>query len=130
MPGSIEDLIKLLDRLERYEMDEKHLIATLSISELFEYLSLFYENEAEEMLDSGWDDDDEQLPISLGEIEAIYGHIAAQDHSLSNEFEGRTSTDYMMQPANVVDLTILLDKLAEHYYSEELILFENGQDLP
>ena len=40
-------------------MDEKRLIATMSISELFEYLSLFYENEAEEMLDSGWDDDDE-----------------------------------------------------------------------
>ena len=77
MPGSIEDLTKLLDRLERYEMDEKRLIATMSISELFEYLSLFYENEAEEMLDSGWDDDDEQLPVTLGEIEAIYRHIAA-----------------------------------------------------
>ena len=46
---------------------------------------------------------------------------------MSNEFEGRTNK---LASANTVDLTILLDKLAEHYYSKELILFENGQDLP
>ena len=118
-------MIKLLERLEEYELDEKKLISTMSISEMFEYLSEFYENEIEEEMDSGWDDDDEELPVTVGELEAIYGHIAASDHSQSNEFQGRDK----LQSANVVDLSILFDKLAEHYHNEDLVLFENGQDL-
>ena len=126
MPKSVEDLEELLDRLDSYLSDKKKLISTATISELFETLSAMYEDIEEEAEEAGWDDD-EELPVTIGDLEMIYRHIETLDHTSENEFDGREKTD----PADTLELTILFDRLAEHYASDnkDLELFENGVDL-
>ena len=125
-PNSIEDLEELLERLEDYEEDKKKLLATKTISELFEVLSDLYEEISEEAELAGFDDD-EELPVTVGDLETIYKHISIQDDDdIGNEFEGRNRRD----SADTVELTILFNKLSEHYYTDEdLDVFENGADL-
>ena len=67
VPTTIDELTKLLNRLEEYEMGNKKLIATKSISEMFQDLSDLYQEDAEEAQDAGFDDD-EDLPVTVGEL--------------------------------------------------------------
>lgn len=84
-----------------------------------------YEEISEAAEEAGWDDD-EDLPVTIGDLEKIYRHIETLDHTDYDEFKGRDKRDI----AGTVELTILFDKLAEHYASNgpDLTLFENGKD--
>ena len=77
-------------------------------------------------MDEGYPLDD-NLPIKVKDLVAVYEHIARSDKSINNEFEGRDRQD----TATVVDLTVLFDKLSEHYYGPEndLEAFTRGDDL-
>ena len=85
-----------------------------------------YEEISEAAVDAGWDDD-ETLPVTIGDLEKIYDHIETLDHTDDDEFNGRNKRD----PANTLELSILFDKLSEHYarIGNDLTLFENGKDL-
>ena len=80
------------------------------LSGWFETLTDHYEKQYEEVSEAGWDDD-EDLPVSVGEIRKVYEHIGELDHTDVDEFEGA----YGM--ASTLDLTVLFDKLSEHYYN-------------
>ena len=80
------------------------------LSGWFETLTDHYEKQYEEARETGWYDD-EDLPVTVAEIRKVYEHIGELDHTDVDEFEGANGK------ASTLDLTVLFDKLSEHYYN-------------
>lgn len=88
MPSSVDELAELLDRLENYEMYEKQLISSRAISNLFQDLSDLYEETTEAEMEDGYEID-EDLPVKVKDLVAVYSHIAQMDQSENLEFRRR-----------------------------------------
>ena len=104
------DLDEILSDME-WADEEDERFTFMQLSGWFEELTAHYENQYEEALNGGWKDDD-SLPVTVGDIRRVYKHIGYLDGSDVTEFEG-TNGD---QDASTLDLTLLFDKLSEHYY--------------
>ena len=62
--------------------------------------------------------------MTVGDLENIYRGIESKDQTYYDEFEGRDKS----VAADTLELTILFDRLADHYATDnnDLTLFENG----
>jgi len=119
VPSSVEDLAEMLGRLEDYELNSDPMSETV-ISDLFEDLSELYEDIGINAMDTG-KEEDENLPVMLQDLADVYNHVSNKDSSLDEldnlfeELNGR----HGKESATPEDLTVLFDKLSQHYDEEE-----------
>ena len=52
------------------------------------------------------------MPITVAEVRKVYKHIGYLDNTETDEFKNVNGDNI----ASTVDLTILFDKLSDHYY--------------
>ena len=95
-----------------YNAEEDEKATFDQLSGWFEQLTSHYETQHEQAEEAGWYDD-EDLPVTVAEIRTVYKHIGYQDNGEVDEFDTANGDDH----ASTLDLTVLFDKLSEHYYN-------------
>ena len=111
MPASADDLKEVFDRLKEYDEDQKP-ISKFELKTLFDKLEAHYEDDGHDGPDLYADLD---LPITWGDIKRVYDYLDNKDD------DAGLDEAFVQKPlesrATILDLTLLLDKLSNHYAS-------------
>jgi len=111
MPASADDLKEVFDRLKEYEEEQKP-ISKFELKTLFDKLEAHYEDDGHDGPDLYADLD---LPITWGDIKRVYDYLE------NNDDDAGLDEAFVQKPlesrASILDLTLLLDKLSNHYAS-------------
>lgn len=102
-PASEDDLKELLQRLASYQSDST-AITKPELKIMFQQL---YDHYSAAVDEGEWED----IPVTIGEINLIYQHLAWFDQTDNTDFDGVNPKE----KATLMDFTILLDKMTEYY---------------
>jgi len=97
---TVDSLKKLMNRLTKIDLG-KNATTKTELKQVFDQLSSIYAAE----------EDYYELPVKVAQLLTVYQQLQVTDSTYENSFQDRKPTDQ----ADFIDLTILFDKLVEHY---------------
>lgn len=105
-PASVIELQKVMDRLHSYKVDARKPTAD-RFAQLWEELMHLHDQGTSAFYTS-------ELPVTVGELKAIYDHLATKLGEPANSYEGKP----LYAKANTAELYFLLELIGDHYEVE------------